>query len=379
MNRSRDTLPSIRVHLTNVTGLGAVRLAQSLLPALEASSKFAVSEIYLPNKGEILHYKAMTPGLVASRYYRVLPNSISRVLECTFFASRFNGNTPILVLGDLPLSCKARQTLFLQTIHLTNQDTSHSFSNLIKFFISKLLFKLNIGHIENIIVQSEEMKSAVINTYPQLLDKIYIIPQPVPFWLTTVEWPKPRPNKASQRGLKLFYPAANYPHKNHELLSLITSKDSEELRIEKLTLTIDNIHNPNSGLAWIECTGLLHPMEMLEVYRECDGLLFLSKAESYGFPIIEAMWVGLPIICPDLPYAKSLCGTQGIYFNPSSPESLKQAICILNQRLDSGWSPDWSHQLQQIPRDWNQVADAMGELTLDGFNKSGNLLATINL
>ena len=35
-----------------------------------------------------------------------------------------------------------------------------------------------------------------------------------------------------------------------------------------------------------------------------DALLFLSTDESYGFPLIEAMFVGLPIICPDLPYAR---------------------------------------------------------------------------
>ena len=30
-------------------------------------------------------------------------------------------------------------------------------------------------------------------------------------------------------------------------------------------------------------------------------LCYLSKEESFGFPLIEAMYLGLPIVCPDLP------------------------------------------------------------------------------
>lgn len=71
------------------------------------------------------------------------------------------------------------------------------------------------------------------------------------------------------------------------------------------------------------------------------------------------MWIGLPIICPHLPYARTLCKEQAIYFDPYNVASLHEAIAELNKRRDSGWWPDWSTNLKKIPRDWNEVSDAI--------------------
>jgi glycosyltransferase involved in cell wall biosynthesis len=103
------------------------------------------------------------------------------------------------------------------------------------------------------------------------------------------------------------------------------------------------------------------------MYANVDGLIFLSKEESYGFPLVEAMFVGLPIICPNLPYARNLCGAQGIYFNPDSQKSLLSAVKKLKIFLDSGWWPSWDYQMKNIPSNWNIVAKSMIEIT---FNSS---------
>ena len=98
---------------------------------------------------------------------------------------------------------------------------------------------------------------------------------------------------------------------------------------------------------------------MIQAYCEVDGLLFLSTDESYGFPLVEAMFMGLPIVCPDLPYAHALCADGAIYFDPLSIDSLRNAVEILHVRLSDGWWPDWTAQLSAIPKDWNVVAHAL--------------------
>ena len=103
---------------------------------------------------------------------------------------------------------------------------------------------------------------------------------------------------------------------------------------------------------------------MRRAYRDSDGLVFLSQSESYGFPLIEAMWVGLPVICPDLPYARWLCGEPAIYFDPTSVESLRTAVVELDRRLRSGWQPDWSASLARLPKDWATVARLLLEITV---------------
>jgi hypothetical protein len=83
------------------------------------------------------------------------------------------------------------------------------------------------------------------------------------------------------------------------------------------------------------------------------------------------MWVGLPIICPDLPYAHAVCGADAIYFDPENIESLRLAIVTLEDRLRAGWWPNWSEALQSVPENWERVASAMLRLTADQDEHNG--------
>ena len=103
---------------------------------------------------------------------------------------------------------------------------------------------------------------------------------------------------------------------------------------------------------------------MINAYGAVDALLFLSKKESYGFPLLEAMFLGLPVICPDLPYAKTLCGNQAIYFDPDSIESLRTALVELTTLLSDNWKPDWSEQLRSVPKNWEDVASTFLDLAV---------------
>jgi glycosyltransferase involved in cell wall biosynthesis len=91
--------------------------------------------------------------------------------------------------------------------------------------------------------------------------------------------------------------------------------------------------------------------------------LFLSLSESLGFPLVEAMWIGLPIICPDLPYARVLCGDEAIYFDPEKISSLQAAVLELDGRLKAGWWPDWREAMKAVPPSWGAVAASMLRVT----------------
>jgi glycosyltransferase involved in cell wall biosynthesis len=104
---------------------------------------------------------------------------------------------------------------------------------------------------------------------------------------------------------------------------------------------------------------------MIHAYGGVDGILFLSKRESFGFPLVEAMFLGLPVVCPDLPYARTICGDQGIYFDPDSIGSLQAALTKLKKLLSDNWKPDWSGQLRGIPKDWDGVASKILDLAIN--------------
>lgn len=353
--------PRIRfhVHLSNVTGKGASELARSLLPELEALQDCRIGELFLPEKGALASYQPRDPAARRHVVKRRGPNALSRLMECVLRTRRFRSEDPILVLGDLPLRGVSRQVVFVQTPHLGTPDVWTGYWPFVKYWIARSVFSLNSRYASRVVVQTEAMRSALVRRFPEISGRVSVISQPVPDWLLQaciVRKGMRRPNGGK---LTLFYPAASYPHKNHALLARVGELDGLEWPVGRLLLTIDPDRHPSPGVSWIHCIGMLDPASMVEAYESVDALLFLSKAESYGFPLVEAMHVGLPIVCPDLPYARELCGDQAVYCDVSSIDSVREAVMQLSSRLAQGWWPDWTSRLALLPRDWADVARAL--------------------
>lgn len=352
--------PAVRLHLTNITGLGASQLLKSLLPALEAGQVAAVEHIYLPDRGELSSYRSQNPLTVIEVYRRLLPNALSRIFECTLGGNHFDGSVPILVFGDLPLRCTAPQTVFVQQSNLLRPIWFQYQRWSVRYWLARAIFSLNRHHVRVFIVQTDLMREALERSYSGIAEKVHVIAQPVPSWLLDSGLHRHGPMQPSLNGLRLIYPAAEYPHKNHSLLSRLDLQ--VDWPIDKLILTLNEVDHPAPKLSWVQCVGRLSPEQIIEAYSKVDALLFLSKEESYGFPLLEAMFVGLPIICPNLPYAHTLCGDNAIYFEPDSSESLLDAFRTLQARLLQGWWPNWDDCLLKIPKDWETVAKKMLEV-----------------
>lgn len=355
----------VRVHLTNVAGAGASQLLQSLLPALEQVPTCSITHIFLPDRGKLMVYRSNNSSTITEIYHRRLNNALSRMLECTLLAGRFDDDSPLLVLGDLPLRCRGPQTVFVQTPNILRPARMSLTYNGIKYSISRLLFRLGMHRVRAFIVQTDVMRVELERSYPGVVGRVHVISQPVPTWLLKSGVRRQARLRRSGQALDLIYPAAGYPHKNHALLSRLDPSDVWP--VEQLVLTLDPYAHPAKELSWVQCRGFLSPQAIITAYSQVDGLLFLSKSESYGFPLVEAMFVGLPIICPDLPYAHTLCGDMAIYFDPDQPNSLRHAVLTLKSRLDEGWWPDWRDRLVSLPSDWNEVAQRMLKITCDSI------------
>jgi glycosyltransferase involved in cell wall biosynthesis len=263
-------------------------------------------------------------------------------------------------MGDIPLRQIKNQVVYVHQPHLTSPKVDINSSKSFKYIILRLIFKINLKYAAKIIVQTHSMKVKLIASYEDIEDKVSVISAPPPTWFGNFNR---SPKLFKKNKLKLFYPAAAYPHKNHKLLSKITGDNSYGWPIQDLILTVADSNNPNSKVSWIKCVGLLNASQCLRAYEEVDALLFLSTTESYGLPLVEAMIAGLPIICPDLEYSRILCGEEAIYFNPENIQSLKSAINDLNERLSLDWRPNWIHALENIPKNWGDVARQIFTLT----------------
>ena len=65
-----------------------------------------------------------------------------------------------------------------------------------------------------------------------------------------------------------------------------------------------------------------------------DVLVFPSLTETFGFPLVEAMAVGVPVVAADTPIHREICGDAALYFEPGNPEDVCARLLELDAEAD---------------------------------------------
>lgn len=275
-------------------------------------------------------------------------------------------NDVIINLQNIPVRTKLNQIVFIHqpipfsSINLDFLDRNERKLLLYKYIYGYLI-KFNRRFISHCLVQTEWMKRAVCDYLHLDLDKLSIVKPRIDIdeaYLRT---------KNSINNL-FIYPAASYSYKNHrilvESLNLIDRKLLSKYNF-RLTFTINknddnelyslvNKYNLNK---FVFFSGALPRSEVLHRLSESKALLFPSKLETFGIPLVEAAKMGLNIIASDLPYSQEvLFGYDKVIFcNESSVSQWSEAIIKLiiscdNQndnmssfKMKSGW-----HELDNV-------------------------------
>lgn len=73
-------------------------------------------------------------------------------------------------------------------------------------------------------------------------------------------------------------------------------------------------------------TGNLPDSELIALYGGALGLVFPSFYEGFGFPPLEAMACGCPVVASDIPPLRETCGDAAIYVNPFSIPDIARGI-----------------------------------------------------
>ncbi len=66
--------------------------------------------------------------------------------------------------------------------------------------------------------------------------------------------------------------------------------------------------------------------EVIQAYKEADLVVFVSLAEGFGMPIIEANAVGRPVVTSNLSPMKEVAGKAACLVDPRSPTSIREGI-----------------------------------------------------
>jgi len=352
---------SILIHATNINGLGAIQVVKSVLPPIFNYFQNESILCYLPENKNDFPENLNSCNYQINYFKRNLPNSISRFSECVFSRFYFKKADKILVLGDIPLSGFNNQVVLVHQPNLVKPKFDIHTGKGLKFCVERLLFNKNKKNVKSFVVQTKPMKDALSFSFNIPKYKIHVIPQPPPNWFTkktkTV-------HNTSNDCITLFYPAANYPHKNHAILDKMDDYiQSLNFKVE-IVITLDPRDVPFTSYnkPWIKFIGRLSPEECLAQYRKSHALFFPSFLESYGLPLVEAMILGLPIICSDYPYARWVCEDEAIYFDPQSGRSAANAVKSLYHKMSANLYVDWTKSLAKLPKSWDDVAHKIGEL-----------------
>jgi glycosyltransferase involved in cell wall biosynthesis len=138
----------------------------------------------------------------------------------------------------------------------------------------------------------------------------------------------------------LYYPAATWPHKNHERLlrafSLVAKQFSDislvlsGIAVQKKS-NIEKLINELNLSKKVHVLGYLEYDEIPLIYQNAYALIFPSLYEGFGIPVIEAMYAGCPVICSNGTSLPEIAGKAAIYFNPLDADDIaRSAIYILN-------------------------------------------------
>ena len=91
-----------------------------------------------------------------------------------------------------------------------------------------------------------------------------------------------------------------------------------------------------------------------KIYNACDLLLFPSLEEGFGFPIIEAFTVGLPVVASEIPVLEEVSGRAAILIQPDNISSIvsgiKEAMNNVNSLTEKGYSLARNYTLEAFSK-----------------------------
>jgi glycosyltransferase involved in cell wall biosynthesis len=139
-----------------------------------------------------------------------------------------------------------------------------------------------------------------------------------------------------------LYPARAWPHKNHEnlLLAYKTYCETVPGKAWSLVLTAgggERVEGLKSlatqlGIAvQVKFLGDVDESRLSNVYQTASALIFPSRYEGFGIPLIEAMYFGLPIICGRGGSQPEVAGKAAIYVDVEDPADIAAAMKKLTE------------------------------------------------
>jgi glycosyltransferase involved in cell wall biosynthesis len=223
-----------------------------------------------------------------------------------------------------------------------------------------------------VIVNSQWIKDDVVKSYAISPDKIQIIPEAAPTQFVR-DVPEQEIEEVKARyGLNsgfAFYPAATWPHKNHQrllealaylrdrrgiVLPLVCTgarHDASWSRLQSRVVEL-NLRDQVSFL------GFVPPEHLRALYHLARCLVLPSLFEANSLPIFEAWLEGTPVACSNVTALPEQLMDAGLLFDPLDPMAIGDALAklVTDGALCEELREKGRHRLRDF--DWARTAKA---------------------
>ncbi|OGV67424.1 MAG: hypothetical protein A2283_10840 [Lentisphaerae bacterium RIFOXYA12_FULL_48_11] len=260
----------------------------------------------------------------------VIPRIAEKARVDTFFSPYYK----------VPLSGSYRRIITVHDIMFLRLPGT----NVLRKFLAGIQFRLAAGKTDVILVDSEFTKKDIIACMPGTAKKISILyPTLGKEWLDNI-YNKQADEVANRHtsGKPYFLYAGNFkPHKNvHLLVEAFLKLDSETLLgthclilaggDDVNTPTIRELAGPAVRNGTIRILRDVDDNELKALYAGARWFISASQYEGFGYPMLEAMISGCPVICTNLTSIPEVTGNTNIpIIRPELPEivgAIKKAL-----------------------------------------------------
>lgn len=197
------------------------------------------------------------------------------------------------------------------------------------------LYRAFCDRASYICVQAEWTRKDIVDQYKTAEEKVVVIP-----WGSVFDaYKDPSAEEMAATADKydlpdcfFFYPAVTWPHKNHEVISralhilkseygiaphvCFTGQSTAHRRV------LDALAKGLDVSGQLHFLGFVTPMELQAIFKSATAMIFPSKFEGFGLPILEAFHAGLPVLASNVTALPEVAQEGALYFDPNAPAEL---------------------------------------------------------
>jgi glycosyltransferase involved in cell wall biosynthesis len=261
------------------------------------------------------------------RYSTGVPVSDGNVERCSFDLVHFP--TQIAYRTSLP---SIYQPHDLQHLHFPQYFAKG------EFLQRDVWYRVFCEQAAYVCVQTEWTKADLVKSYNLPPDKIAVIPWGVAIdpGTSTSTTATSVVDKYKLPQTFFFYPAVTWPHKNHLIIlnALKILRDEKGLRptlvctgsITEFHKTLEQAAKGNGLTQQVRYLGFIPAEDLQGLYEAASAMVYPSRFEGFGLPILEAYQAGTPVLCSGSSVLPEVAQDGALYFDPDDPAELSSLM-----------------------------------------------------